>query len=58
MKSTYTATAHIPIKANAERVWEALTDPELIRQYLFGTRVHSENNWASVLKTIKGLLEN
>jgi hypothetical protein len=42
MKSTYTATAHIPIKANAERVWEALTDPELIRQYLFVTRVYSE----------------
>jgi len=31
------------IKAPPERVWRALTDPEMIRQYLFGT--DAESDW-------------
>ncbi len=31
------AKAGITIKAPASKVWEALTKPELIKQYLFGT---------------------
>ena len=42
MKESFTATAHIRIKASAERVWNALTDPGLIKQYLFGTEATSE----------------
>ncbi len=36
------ATAKITIKAPVSRVWEALTVPELIKQYLFGTEVISD----------------
>lgn len=41
MKGTFTATASITIKANTEKVWDALTNPELIKQYLFGTEASS-----------------
>jgi uncharacterized protein YndB with AHSA1/START domain len=37
--TTFTGTARTVIKAKAEKVWEALTKPELISQYLFGTEV-------------------
>lgn len=30
------------INAPAEKVWEALTEPELIKEYLFGTEVESD----------------
>src|SRR5919202_949788 len=30
------------IRATPERVWQALTDPELTRQYYFNTRVESD----------------
>jgi uncharacterized protein YndB with AHSA1/START domain len=30
------------IRAPPERVWGALTDPDMIRQYLFGTEVESD----------------
>ena len=33
------ATAEIEIDAPAKRVWAALTDPEQIEQYMFGSRV-------------------
>ena len=33
------AEAEISINAPIGRVWEAFTNPELIRQYMFGTRV-------------------
>jgi len=40
--TTFTGTARTVIKARAEKVWYALTDPELIKQYLFGTEVVSD----------------
>lgn len=35
------AKASISIRAPVDRVWNALTDPEVIRQYMFGTTVVS-----------------
>jgi uncharacterized protein YndB with AHSA1/START domain len=35
----YVATAKIEIDAPAEKVWSALTDPEQIKQYMFGSQV-------------------
>jgi uncharacterized protein YndB with AHSA1/START domain len=37
------AKAEIDIAASAAQVWEALTDPEMIAKYFFGTRV--ETDW-------------
>lgn len=37
-----TATASISLNATPERVWKALTDPEEIKQYLFGTQTTSD----------------
>jgi uncharacterized protein YndB with AHSA1/START domain len=39
----HVATAEIDINAPAARVWTALTDPELIEKYMFGSRV--ETDW-------------
>jgi uncharacterized protein YndB with AHSA1/START domain len=36
------ATAEVEIAASAERVWEALTDPDQIRQYMFGSLVSTD----------------
>ena len=36
------AAAEITINASAERVWEALTTPEIIKQYFFGADVATE----------------
>jgi len=38
----YAATARISLKAKASRVWEALTDPRLVKQYLFGTEMKAD----------------
>jgi len=38
----YKAKTAIAIKAPAEKIWEALTDPELIKQYLFGVDLVSD----------------
>ena len=38
----FAARAAIPINAPAAKVWEALTQPELIKQYLFGTHVTTD----------------
>jgi uncharacterized protein YndB with AHSA1/START domain len=43
MNHTYLATASITIHAPASRVWDALTKPELVKQYMFGTEVIT--NW-------------
>jgi uncharacterized protein YndB with AHSA1/START domain len=40
---TATARADIHIDASRERLWEALTDPDQIEKYLFGSRVST--NW-------------
>jgi uncharacterized protein YndB with AHSA1/START domain len=39
----YVATAQIEIDASSERVWSALTDPDQIEKYMFGSRV--ETDW-------------
>ena len=36
------ATARIQIDATPERVWEALTDPEQVKEYMFGAEVDSD----------------
>lgn len=38
-----TATSSVSIDATAAKVWDALTNPALIKQYLFGTNV--ETDW-------------
>jgi uncharacterized protein YndB with AHSA1/START domain len=35
----HTVTATVEISASPSQVWHALTDPDLIRQYFFGTEV-------------------
>jgi uncharacterized protein YndB with AHSA1/START domain len=42
MNNAFPAKASIIIKAPTSRVWEALTDPSLIKQYLFGTDVTTD----------------
>jgi uncharacterized protein YndB with AHSA1/START domain len=37
------ATAEVDVAAPPERVWSALTDPDQIAQYMFGT--HVETDW-------------
>ena len=39
MTKTLIAEATITINAPASRVWEAITNPELIKQYLYGAEV-------------------
>ena len=36
------AIATITINASTSKVWDALTKPELIKQYLFGTEVATD----------------
>lgn len=43
MPDTQSATNSITIKAPVERVWEALTTPELIKQWFFG--VDTTSDW-------------
>jgi len=42
MNKTFTARATITINAPTSKVWEALTQPPLIKQYLFGTEVTTD----------------
>ena len=42
MKDTFIAKASVSIKASPAKVWDALTNPSLIKQYLFGTECKSE----------------
>jgi len=42
MARAFTATASIAIKANAQKVWDALTNPRIIKEYLFGTEAKSD----------------
>lgn len=41
--SGQTVTAQVDVDASPSQVWHALTDPELIAQYFFGT--HVETTW-------------
>ena len=42
MNEAFVAKANIAINAPASRVWEALTKPDMIKQYLFGTKVTTD----------------
>jgi len=42
MNKKFTTKVVISIKAPASKVWDALTKPELIKQYLFGTQVTTD----------------
>ena len=42
MKENLTANASISLDATPSKVWEALTNPKLIKQYMFGTDVTSD----------------
>ena len=42
MKTPLIAQAHITINAPIARVWDALVNPEMIKQYLFGTNAVSD----------------
>jgi uncharacterized protein YndB with AHSA1/START domain len=42
MNDTFIAKAHVDIKAPIAKVWDALVDPALIKQYMFGTNVVSD----------------
>ena len=56
MNKAYIAKATISINAPIEKVWEALTKPELIKQYLFGTEVTADWQVGSSI-TYKGVWE-
>ena len=43
MNHNLTVSASININANAAKVWEALTNPDIIKEYLFGTETIT--NW-------------
>lgn len=38
----YVVRKHIRINADVSKVWNALTDPEMTRQYFFGCKVNSD----------------
>lgn len=42
MKNRFTARTSVEMLVPPEKVWEALTNPDLIRQYLFGTEAISD----------------
>lgn len=42
MKNQYTATAITTIQAPTDRVWEALTKPEIVKEYFFGTDLKTD----------------
>ncbi len=56
MNNTFFAKATILINASASKVWEALTRPELIQQYLFGTHVTTDWQVGSPI-TYEGIWE-
>jgi uncharacterized protein YndB with AHSA1/START domain len=41
-KGKYVSKASTTIKASASKVWDALTKPELIKQYMFGAEVTTD----------------
>lgn len=56
MSGNYLAKTSINIDAPREKVWEALTKPKLIKQYLFGTEVTTDWQVGSPI-TYKGTWE-
>ncbi|MGA8206539.1 MAG: SRPBCC domain-containing protein [Candidatus Dormiibacterota bacterium] len=43
MNDSFVAEKSITIHASADAVWQALTDPEMVRQYMHGTNL--ETDW-------------
>ena len=43
MINTFSTTKRVTIGSSPTRVWEALTRPDIVKQYMFGTEVVS--NW-------------
>jgi uncharacterized protein YndB with AHSA1/START domain len=56
MSKGITAKATIQINAPVSKVWQALVDPQLIKQYLFGTEVSTDWKVGSPI-TYKGVWE-
>jgi uncharacterized protein YndB with AHSA1/START domain len=56
MKKTFTAQASITVRAETGKVWDALVNPNIIKQYLFGTETSSEWKVGSSI-TYKGVWE-
>jgi uncharacterized protein YndB with AHSA1/START domain len=56
VNKTHIAKVTITINAPSSKVWEALTRPELIKQYLFGTEVTTDWRVGSPI-TYKGTWE-
>ena len=52
----FVAKASIAIKVDVDRVWTALIDPKLIKQYLFGTEASSDWKLGSAI-TYRGVWE-
>jgi len=46
---THTATASIEIAATSDRVWDALTSPDAIRQFMFGAEVSGDWSVGSIV---------
>jgi uncharacterized protein YndB with AHSA1/START domain len=42
MKSAITGRVSVQINASAAEVWEALTNPEIIKKYFFNTNTHTD----------------
>ena len=42
MKRKFQAVVRIEISADASAVWRALTDPQIVKQYFFGTQLEAE----------------
>jgi uncharacterized protein YndB with AHSA1/START domain len=53
MEDKFTARASITINAPISKVWDALINPQMIKQYLFGTEVSSDFKEGSTI-TYKG----
>ena len=56
MNKTFIAKTSVIINAPVAKVWDALTKPELIKQYLFGTDVTTDWQVGSPI-TYKGIWE-
>jgi len=56
MNTTFVAKATATINAPASKVWDALTKPDLIKQYLFGTKVTTDWRVGSPI-TYEGIWE-
>ncbi|WP_276374473.1 SRPBCC family protein [Chryseolinea sp. H1M3-3] len=50
MSANFIAKASVNIAAPASRVWDALTNPDLIKQYFFGTQAVSDWKEGSTLE--------